>query len=44
MGTLGPDTIWSNLQGSKKKAPHELIKGEETVWGQVRPAHERDGF
>ncbi len=43
MGTLGPDTIWSGVPGASK-APHDLIKGEETVWGPVRAAHQSDWF
>ncbi len=43
MGTLGPDTIWGGVPGAGK-GPHDLIKGEETVWGPVRPADPGDWF
>ncbi|KAJ9142068.1 DUF3405 domain-containing protein [Pleurostoma richardsiae] len=40
MGTPGPDTMWSGVKGGK--APQEITKGDEVIWGPKRPADEKD--
>ncbi|TPX14267.1 uncharacterized protein E0L32_000661 [Thyridium curvatum] len=43
MGTTSADNMWKGLPG-KEKAPSEVTKGEQTIWGPVRPADPNDWF
>ncbi|KAK2069491.1 hypothetical protein P8C59_004070 [Phyllachora maydis] len=43
MGTIGAENVWSHVPGFKQD-PNQIKKGEETVWGPVRPADPNDWF
>jgi hypothetical protein len=42
IGTVSAENVWSKLPNAKK--PQEIVKGERTVWGPVRPTHQDDWF
>ncbi len=48
-GTMGAENVWQGMgvgggggAGGKAKDPHQIVKGEETIWGPKRPLDEAD--